>query len=199
MRIAILSDIHANLEALCAVLEAYKTENIDVFYCLGDTVGYGPNPRECLELAMAFEVNLLGNHDQAVLFDPPDFNPSAERSVFWTRKEIDAPVKNRQAADRRDQGRVEKHHGAGNRKTREQGDAQESRRCPPSRPRCGARAAHEQESPSATAAEETQPQPRGLRIKLAGHAHRALSERKIASVMARPLLILTASMRAAVA
>jgi diadenosine tetraphosphatase ApaH/serine/threonine PP2A family protein phosphatase len=99
--IAILSDIHANLEALQAVLQDLGRQGVRDIYCLGDTVGYGPNPRECLELAMEFQVNLLGNHDQAALFDPPDFNPSAERSVFWTRKQIDAPVKNRQAADRR--------------------------------------------------------------------------------------------------
>ena len=44
MRLGIFSDIHANVEALSAVLEAYKTERIDVYYCLGDTVGYGGSP-----------------------------------------------------------------------------------------------------------------------------------------------------------
>ena len=50
MRIGIFSDIHANLEALSAVLEAYRKENIDVYYCLGDTVGYGGSPNECADL-----------------------------------------------------------------------------------------------------------------------------------------------------
>ena len=47
MRLGILSDIHANYEALSAVLEAYRDEAIDVYYCLGDTVGYGGSPDEC--------------------------------------------------------------------------------------------------------------------------------------------------------
>ena len=99
--IAIVSDIHANLEALEAVLQDIRQQNVTDIYCLGDIVGYGPNPRECLGLAMGFKLTILGNHDQATLFDPPDFNPAAERSVFWTRKQIDAPVPNRQAADQR--------------------------------------------------------------------------------------------------
>jgi diadenosine tetraphosphatase ApaH/serine/threonine PP2A family protein phosphatase len=99
--LAIVSDIHANLEALQAVLQDISKQGIRDIYCLGDTVGYGPEPRDCLELAMGFKLNLLGNHDQAALFDPPDFNPAAERSVFWTREQLGAPVRNRQAADRR--------------------------------------------------------------------------------------------------
>jgi predicted phosphodiesterase len=67
MRIGIFSDIHANLEALSAVLEAYKTERIDVFYCLGDTVGYGGSPNECANLVReTAKKTILGNHDAAV-------------------------------------------------------------------------------------------------------------------------------------
>src|ERR1700692_847311 len=67
MRIGIFSDIHANLEALSAVLEAYKTERIDVYYCLGDTVGYGGSPNECADLVREVaKVTILGNHDAAV-------------------------------------------------------------------------------------------------------------------------------------
>jgi diadenosine tetraphosphatase ApaH/serine/threonine PP2A family protein phosphatase len=99
--IAILSDIHANLEALQAVLQDVKRLGVLDIYCLGDVVGYGPNPRECLETAMDFKLTLKGNHDQAAQWDPDDFNPSAQRSVFWTRDQLDAPVRNRQAADRR--------------------------------------------------------------------------------------------------
>jgi predicted phosphodiesterase len=50
MRLAIFSDVHANLEALSAVVEAYRNERIDHFYCLGDVVGYGANPNECANI-----------------------------------------------------------------------------------------------------------------------------------------------------
>jgi diadenosine tetraphosphatase ApaH/serine/threonine PP2A family protein phosphatase len=98
---AILSDIHSNLEALQAVLEDVAAQGVKDIYCLGDIVGYGPNPRECLELAMDFQLTLKGNHDEAALIDPKDFNPTAERATYWTREQIDAPVRNRQARDRR--------------------------------------------------------------------------------------------------
>jgi diadenosine tetraphosphatase ApaH/serine/threonine PP2A family protein phosphatase len=67
MRLAIFSDVHANLEALGAVLEAYRTEAIDIYYCLGDTVGYGGSPNECADLVRELaKVTILGNHDAAV-------------------------------------------------------------------------------------------------------------------------------------
>ncbi len=67
MRIGILSDIHANYEALSAVLEAYKTESIGDYYCLGDTVGYGGSPNECAEIIREMaKATILGNHDAAV-------------------------------------------------------------------------------------------------------------------------------------
>ncbi len=67
MRLGILSDIHANYEALSAVLEAYKAEDIDEYYCLGDTVGYGGSPNECANLIREHtEACILGNHDAAV-------------------------------------------------------------------------------------------------------------------------------------
>ena len=67
MRIGIFSDIHANYEALSAVLEAYRHENVDVYYCLGDTVGYGGSPNECAELVRRIAMKtILGNHDAAV-------------------------------------------------------------------------------------------------------------------------------------
>jgi predicted phosphodiesterase len=98
---AIISDIHANLEALQAVWADLTRLGVTDVYCLGDVVGYGPNPRECLELVMKCQVCLMGNHDQAALFDPTDFNPVAERAILWTRAQLEAPVPNRQAADRR--------------------------------------------------------------------------------------------------
>ena len=67
MRLGIFSDVHANYEALSAVLEAYKRERIDVFYCLGDTVGYGGSPNECVEIVRRLaRATVLGNHDAAV-------------------------------------------------------------------------------------------------------------------------------------
>jgi predicted phosphodiesterase len=67
MRFGVLSDIHANYEALSAVLEAYTHESIDEYYCLGDTVGYGGSPNECAEIIRAScKATILGNHDAAV-------------------------------------------------------------------------------------------------------------------------------------
>jgi diadenosine tetraphosphatase ApaH/serine/threonine PP2A family protein phosphatase len=67
MRLGIFSDTHANYEALSAVLEAYKKERIDVYYCLGDTVGYGGSPNECADLVRKVaKKTILGNHDAAV-------------------------------------------------------------------------------------------------------------------------------------
>ncbi|MFN0195384.1 MAG: metallophosphoesterase family protein [Planctomycetaceae bacterium] len=94
--IAIISDIHGNLEALQAVLADIKQRNITEIYCLGDIVGYGPNPRECIDQVMDFPLCLLGNHDQGALFDPEGFNAGAERAIFWTRKMLESgePRKN---------------------------------------------------------------------------------------------------------
>lgn len=67
MRLAIFSDVHANIEALTAVLEAYRRENVDEYYCLGDVVGYGASPNECADLIRDLaKVTILGNHDAAV-------------------------------------------------------------------------------------------------------------------------------------
>ncbi len=86
---AIISDIHSNLEALTAVLEDIRQQGITEIYCLGDIVGYGPNPRECIDLAMKWKVCLLGNHDQGAIFDPEGFNTGAERAIFWTRQQLE--------------------------------------------------------------------------------------------------------------
>lgn len=86
---AIISDIHSNLEALQAVLKDIDKQKVDEIYCLGDVVGYGPNPRECVDLVMKCRVVLLGNHDQGAMFDPEGFNPPAERAIFWTRAQLE--------------------------------------------------------------------------------------------------------------
>jgi predicted phosphodiesterase len=88
---AIISDIHGNLEALQTVLADIEKQQVDEIYCLGDVVGYGPNPRECIDLVMQCRVVLLGNHDQGAMFDPEGFNPPAERAIFWTRSQLEAP------------------------------------------------------------------------------------------------------------
>lgn len=87
--IAIISDIHANWEALTAVLSDIADQGIQRIYCLGDIVGYGPNPRECIDACRSFAICLLGNHDNGALFDPDGFNVGAERAIFWTRHQLE--------------------------------------------------------------------------------------------------------------
>ena len=89
MKRAIVSDIHANLEAIEAVLADIEREKVDCVYCLGDIVGYGPNPRECIDRAMTFKLSILGNHDQGALYDPEGFSSGAERAIFWTRDQLE--------------------------------------------------------------------------------------------------------------
>lgn len=101
MRRAIISDIHGNLEALNAVLESIDGQSVQEIYCLGDIVGYGPNPRECVDLAMEFEHCVLGNHDQGALFDPEGFSSGAERAIFWTRSQLEDPADDVEANQRR--------------------------------------------------------------------------------------------------
>jgi predicted phosphodiesterase len=98
---AIISDIHGNLEALQAVLKDIEARGVSEIYCLGDVVGYGPNPRECVDLVMRCKVVLLGNHDQGAIFDPDGFNPQAERAIFWTRAQLENLSEPRQIRERR--------------------------------------------------------------------------------------------------
>jgi predicted phosphodiesterase len=98
---ALISDIHSNLEAFQAVLQDIRAQDVEEIYCLGDIVGYGPNPRECVDLVMQCKVVLLGNHDQGAMFDPDGFNPSAERAIFWTRAQLESPGEDRQKKERR--------------------------------------------------------------------------------------------------
>jgi diadenosine tetraphosphatase ApaH/serine/threonine PP2A family protein phosphatase len=87
MRIAILSDIHSNLEALEAALAASDSLGADAVHCLGDIVGYGASPNECVQLIRERAVVCLaGNHDHAAvnLLDAGGFNEDARRAVSWT-------------------------------------------------------------------------------------------------------------------
>lgn len=85
---AILSDIHGNLEALTAVLDDIEQRKVDRIFCLGDVIGYGPNPKECLDLSQHFDLCLLGNHDNGALFPPEGFSANAERAIEWTRMQL---------------------------------------------------------------------------------------------------------------
>lgn len=90
MKRALISDVHGNLEALEAVLADIRKKEISEIYCLGDIIGYGPNPVECIDRIMQVcKVTILGNHDQGALFDPDGFNKSAERAIFWTRDQLE--------------------------------------------------------------------------------------------------------------
>jgi predicted phosphodiesterase len=92
VRRALISDIHGNLEALDVVLDDIQAQGITEIYCLGDIIGYGPNPRECIDRVMGrCAVTLLGNHDQGAMFDPDGFNIGAERAIFWTREQLESP------------------------------------------------------------------------------------------------------------
>ncbi len=87
---AIISDIHSNLAALQAVLDDIDRRGVKAIYCLGDIVGYGPDPAQCLDLIAQREVqSLCGNHDHAVFYEPTNFNISAERAAFWTRSVLE--------------------------------------------------------------------------------------------------------------
>lgn len=90
MKRAIISDIHGNLEALDAVLADTASVGVTEWICLGDIIGYGPNPCECLDRVMQrCKLTILGNHDQAALFDPDGFNPMALAAIYWTRDQLD--------------------------------------------------------------------------------------------------------------
>ena len=90
MKLALISDIHANLEALSAVLQDIGTQGVTRMFCLGDVIGYGPNPCECLDRVIdRCQITILGNHDQAALFDPDGFNPVALQAVYWTREQLE--------------------------------------------------------------------------------------------------------------
>src|SRR5580658_725206 len=98
---AIISDIHSNLEALQAVLADIAQHDVTEIYCLGDIIGYGPNPRECIDLVMKCKLVLLGNHDQGAMFDPEGFNHQAEKAIFWTRSQLETSGENRVKREKR--------------------------------------------------------------------------------------------------
>jgi diadenosine tetraphosphatase ApaH/serine/threonine PP2A family protein phosphatase len=91
MRLALLSDIHANLPALEAVLADIASSEVEETWCLGDVVGYGAQPDECATLVRErCSVCLVGNHDLAALnaLDISTFSPAAAAAVGWTRERM---------------------------------------------------------------------------------------------------------------
>ena len=98
---AVISDIHGNLEALQAVLDRIRELDITEIICLGDIVGYGPNPLQCLDLiAQHCEQTVMGNHDFAVLYEPANFNVGAEQACFWTREQLLGDCQGQRRRDR---------------------------------------------------------------------------------------------------
>jgi len=91
MKIGIISDIHANLEGLEAVLKSLETDKVDKIICLGDVVGYGANPQECCDIIMSIcDICVLGNHDAAITgkMDYSYYYDAAHFVLDWTKTHI---------------------------------------------------------------------------------------------------------------
>jgi putative phosphoesterase len=91
MRIAVFSDIHGNLEALTCVLKRVRKERADTLVCLGDIVGYGPFPNECIELVRTrCGIVVRGNHDTGAVYGVllESFNADGRIAMEWTRSKL---------------------------------------------------------------------------------------------------------------
>ncbi|MFC1919081.1 metallophosphoesterase family protein [Chloroflexota bacterium] len=92
MRCAIIGDIHANLAAFSAVMDDIKRQGrVEMVWCLGDVVGYGPDPHECIELLkQTNHICVAGNHDWAAIgkVDITGFNPDAAAACRWTAQQL---------------------------------------------------------------------------------------------------------------
>jgi predicted phosphodiesterase len=91
MRVAVISDVHGNLHALEAVLEAIGKERVDEIWSLGDDVGYGPLPNECCyTIEQRAAISLAGNHDLAAIgeLSLTEFAPAAADAISWTREHL---------------------------------------------------------------------------------------------------------------
>jgi diadenosine tetraphosphatase ApaH/serine/threonine PP2A family protein phosphatase len=89
MKVAVISDLHSNREALEAVFAHVRGLGLSTLYCLGDVVGYGPDPEFCVDLVRGHaQVTLMGNHDEALFHDASDFNPHARQAIEWTRERM---------------------------------------------------------------------------------------------------------------
>ena len=89
--LAVISDIHSNTEALTAVLDDIASRDVKKIICLGDVVGYGPDPADCTDMVIDHaDVALMGNHDFAVMYEPDNFNIGAETACYWTRQQLES-------------------------------------------------------------------------------------------------------------
>ncbi len=91
MNWAFFADVHGNLEALEEVVGDFSRQGVTRSFFIGDAVGYGPSPNECLKIITELtEVRLLGNHDEAALENsvPNEFNKHARTAIFWTRENL---------------------------------------------------------------------------------------------------------------
>ena len=89
--IAIIAAIHGNLEALQTVLEDIAKRNINTIYCLGDIIGYGPNPRECIEIVRDHcKFSLIGDFEENILFSSRFYKPGTvlEKTINWIRDQL---------------------------------------------------------------------------------------------------------------
>lgn len=117
MRVAVISDIHGNAQALDAVLAAVDRERPDAVWCLGDLVGYGPRPNRCTRLVAAHaDICLAGNHDLGVLgtIEIGEFSPDAAASARWTRSVLEDEAREYLAslAPQRRTARAELYHAS---------------------------------------------------------------------------------------
>jgi len=87
---AIISDLHGNLAAAEAVFADIRRRMIRDVVCLGDMIGYGPNPREVLDLCRDCRFVLMGNHEEAVMFYGEDFNEKARKALDWTKEQLNS-------------------------------------------------------------------------------------------------------------
>jgi len=92
MKVLVISDVHANLTALESVLN--DAGKVDAVWCLGDVIGYGPDPNECVEKIRTLPnlVCIIGNHDAAVIgeLDTVTFNPEAKKSIEWQKSKLNS-------------------------------------------------------------------------------------------------------------
>ncbi len=96
MRLGIFADIHGNLQAFEAVMLSLSMEKVDRLFCLGDIVGYGANPSECLNIIRKENIiTVAGNHDWAAAgkFDITYFNPMAKEAIIWTTQKLNKEEK----------------------------------------------------------------------------------------------------------
>ena len=90
MKVAIISDLHSNREALEAVFAHIQTQGVSTVYCLGDVIGYGPEPEFCVDMVRGHAtLCLMGNHDEALFRDASDFNPHAREAIEFTRARME--------------------------------------------------------------------------------------------------------------